>query len=104
VNYRVVFTPEAEQQLLALYRHIAQAASPAVAARYTDAVVRCCETLAIFPQRGTPRDDVRPGLRTTHYKGRTVLAYTVVGDQVAVLGVFYGGQDHEARLRQDDLA
>ena len=103
MNYRVVFTPETEQQLLALYRHIAQAASPEVATRYTDAVVRCCEALAVFPQRGAPREDVRPGLRTTHYKGRTVLAYTVVGDQVVVLGVFYGGQDYEVRL-QDDLA
>jgi hypothetical protein len=30
-----------------------------------------------------PRDDVRPGLRLTHHKGRTVIAYAVVyGSQI----------------------
>ena len=66
--YRVVFSPEAQEQLAALYGYIANAASAAVAARYTEAVVRYCESLCIFPHRGTMRDDVRPGLRITNYK------------------------------------
>ena len=37
MNYRVVFSPEAEEQLLALYGHIAAAASPDIAGRYTEA-------------------------------------------------------------------
>jgi len=32
-QYTVVFTPEAEEQLLALYRYIATAASPEIAER-----------------------------------------------------------------------
>jgi plasmid stabilization system protein ParE len=36
--YRVVFAPEAEAQLVALYFHIASAASPEIAADYTDAL------------------------------------------------------------------
>ena len=36
---RVVFTPEAEDQLAGLYRYIAAAASAEVAARYTEAIV-----------------------------------------------------------------
>lgn len=35
--YRVIFSPEAEGQLLALYRYIAREASPATAKRFTDA-------------------------------------------------------------------
>lgn len=37
--YRVVFTPEALEPLETLYRYIADAASPLVAERYTDAIV-----------------------------------------------------------------
>ncbi|MBL8471600.1 MAG: type II toxin-antitoxin system RelE/ParE family toxin [Rhodocyclaceae bacterium] len=93
MNYRVVFAPEAEEQLVALYRYIAAADSPEVAARYTEAIVSYCETLQAFPNRGSQRSDVRPGLRVTNYKKRTVIAYAVDADQVSIIGVFYGGQD-----------
>ena len=45
--------------------------------RYTSAVVATCEGLALFPLGGVPREDIRPGLRVTHHKGRTVIAYAV---------------------------
>ena len=64
-QYKVTFAPEAQEQLAALYHHIALAASPEIAERYTDAIVTYCEGLQDFPHRGTRRDDVRPGLRTT---------------------------------------
>ena len=67
MNYRVVFSPEAEEQLAALFRYIAAAASPQVAARYTNAIITYCEGLCTFAQRGAMRDDVRPGLRITNY-------------------------------------
>ena len=101
MSYRVVFAPEAEEQLADLYGYIAAAASPDIAARYTEAIVRYCESLCTFPHRGTMRDDIRPGLRITHYKKRTVIAFDVEADQVAILGVFYGGQDYEALLQDD---
>jgi plasmid stabilization system protein ParE len=37
---------------------------------------------------GTLRDDLRPGLRITHYKKRAVIAFDVEADQVSILGVF----------------
>lgn len=76
--------------------HIAQRASVAVAVRYTDAVIATCERLAVFPMRGVPREDIRPGLRVTHHRGRTIIAYGVDASarEVAVLGVFHGGQDY----------
>jgi toxin ParE1/3/4 len=39
MSYRVVFSPEAEEQLAALHRYIAIAASPDIVARYTEAIV-----------------------------------------------------------------
>ena len=101
MNYTVVFTPEAESQLAALYRYIAQAASPEVAQRYLDAIVTYCEGLQSFPHRGSQRDDIRPGLRVTNYKGRCVVAFAVTNKLVSVIGVFYGGQDYEAVLQGD---
>ena len=102
--YAVVFAPQAEDQLADLYVYIATEASPQTAKRYTDAIVSCCENLSIFPHRGTPRDDIRPGLRTTNYKGRTVIAFGVDDSAklVSILGVFYGGRDYAAVLSEPD--
>ncbi len=97
-RYPVVFTPEALEQIAGLYGYIAAAASPAVAERYTSAIVDYCETLQTSPQRGTRRDDIRPGLRITNYKGRAVIAFDLSGDRVSVIGVFYGGRDYETAL------
>ncbi len=104
MKYRAVFSPEAEDQLAALYRYIANAASPGIAERYVNAIINYSETLDTFPLRGVKRDDIRSGLRITNYKGRTVIAFDVDVDaqQVSILGIFYGGQDYEAAL-QDDL-
>jgi toxin ParE1/3/4 len=98
----VVFAPEALEQLEALYAYIAQAASPLVAQRYTDAIVTYCETLQTSALRGAHRDDIRPGLRITNYKGRTVIAFDVSSERVSVIGVFYGGQDYETALNPPD--
>ncbi|MFG6447451.1 type II toxin-antitoxin system RelE/ParE family toxin [Roseateles sp. BYS180W] len=102
MKYQVVFSPEALDQMAELYRYIAQAASPDVAAQYAEAIVSYCESLCTFPLRGTPRNDVRPGLRITHYKKRAVIAFDVDAGVVSIIGVFYGGQDYEAVLRDDD--
>jgi toxin ParE1/3/4 len=98
--YAVVFAPEADDQLEELYLYIAAQASANTAARYTAAIVSYCESLSTFPHRGVLRDDIRPGLRITNYKGRTVIAFAVDDDalQVSIIGVFYGGRDYETAL------
>ncbi|CAG9176290.1 hypothetical protein LMG23992_03214 [Cupriavidus laharis] len=96
---QVIFTPEFEERLADLFHYITEeAGSPVVAARYTDAIVSYCESLGAFPHRGTMRDDLQPGLRITHYRGRTVIAFVVDGDQVFMTGLFHGGQDYETKL------
>lgn len=102
MDYRITFAPEAEDQLAALYGHIANAATPTTAERYVSAIIDYCETLQTSPLRGTPRDDIRPGLRVTNYKGRAVIAFTVENDLVSIIGVFYGGRDYESALRDPD--
>ncbi|CAG4898443.1 hypothetical protein R69919_02467 [Paraburkholderia gardini] len=97
----VKFAPEALSQLEDIERYIAEAASPALAARYVDGILAYCESLRIFPRRGTRRDDIRPGLRITSYRRRTVIAFAVREGQAFIEGVFYGGQDYEGSLNPD---
>ncbi|WP_424386684.1 type II toxin-antitoxin system RelE/ParE family toxin [Mycolicibacter algericus] len=51
----VVFTPEAQGQLVELHRYIAAAASAEVAERYTEAIVAFCEELAPPESGQSPR-------------------------------------------------
>ena len=103
MSYTVVYTPEAQAQLAELYRYIAAAASPEIALHYTDGIVTYCESLRIFPHRGIKRDGVRPGLRIASYHKRVVIAFHLDADRIAVLGVFYGGQNYEAALHEDEV-
>ncbi len=104
MRYRVIDSPEAARHLDALYVCIAQEGSPAVAERYTSAVVASCESLSTFPQRGTPRSEVREGLRLTYHGKRTVIACTVDEEarRVEIAGVFHGGQDYAAAMASHD--
>lgn len=60
----------------------------------------------MFPRGGRARDDIRPGMRTTTYKKRTLIAYEVdeSSDELVVniLGVFHGGQNWEAALSANE--
>jgi toxin ParE1/3/4 len=100
MSYTVVFAPEADDQLEELYVYIAAQATPATAERYTSAIVATCESLGTFPHRGVAREDIRPGLRITNHKGRTVIAFAVddAAQLVSIVGVFYGGQDYTTAL------
>lgn len=101
MSLRVIFTPEADDQLLELHRYLAAAGSAEVAARYAESIVAFCEDLGTFPKRGRARDDIRSGLRTVGFKRRVVIAFAVLGQAVVIVGIFYGGRDYEAFLGAD---
>jgi toxin ParE1/3/4 len=102
---RINYTPEAQQQLHALDDWITEKASSDVAQRFVSAILDYIDGILVFPRAGRARDDVRPGMRTTTFKQRTLIAYDVdesSGELVVnVLGVFHGGQDWEAALRDE---
>lgn len=100
-HYRVQFSPEVRDKLDEIEARIAAAGAPATAARYIDAIVAFCESLATFPWRGVPRDDLLPALRVTHYRKRVVIAYQVAGQTVSIVGVYYGGQDYEGQFADE---
>jgi plasmid stabilization system protein ParE len=98
----VVFSPQAQEQLLNLYRYIAEASFPSRAKRYVEALVDHCERLETFPHQGITCDHIRPGLRVTHYRKRTTIAFVVQPDRVEIIGIFHGGRDYAALLRDHE--
>jgi toxin ParE1/3/4 len=101
MKYSVQFAPEAELQILSLYFQIAEAASPNIAAHYTDAIVAQCQTLETFPNRGLKRDDIRPELRVFGFRKRVSIAFEVASDVVTILGIYYGGQNFKEYFDED---
>ena len=89
---RVVWRQTATDDLYRLYDWIADRADPETAFAYTCAIEAHAAELAVFPERGTPRDDIAPGVRTLNFRGRTVIAYRV-DEAVELLRIFHAGQE-----------
>lgn len=98
MDYTVEYSQGAANQLVELYTYILQDSSAKTAQRYIDNLVEYCDSLALFPHRGNCRDDILPGLRITHYRKRTIIAFVIREKAVTVTGIWYGGRDHEAHL------
>lgn len=101
---RITYTREAEQQLQDLDDWITEAASAEIARRFVSAVMDHIDGILVFPLAGRARDDVRPGMRTTTFEKKTLVAYALdeSSDEIVIniLGVFHGGQDWEASLTE----
>jgi toxin ParE1/3/4 len=57
--------------------------------------------LAHFPERGTKRDDILPGLRTIGFERRAMIAFRVLKTRVEIVTIAYGGRDFERELRDN---
>jgi plasmid stabilization system protein ParE len=60
----VSWSPEAEQDLVAVWIHVAREASPTVANEQLRSVDRACATLAEWPHSGRARDELFRGVRS----------------------------------------
>jgi toxin ParE1/3/4 len=101
VSHNIVVSNEARAQLDDLYDYIAAATSSATALRFTNAILDQLESPRDFPNVGTTRDDILAGLRTIGFRRRVTIAFVVEPTEVLVVGIYYGGQDFEAVLRDD---
>jgi plasmid stabilization system protein ParE len=100
MTWSVQLSRRARDQLVALHAYLGEAASPGVADRYTDGLLEYCGSLVVFPERGVRRDDIRPGLRITNFRGRTMIAFFVddAVQRVVILGIFQAGRNYESVL------
>lgn len=93
---RIVFAPEAADDLLGIYDWIADEATPVVAMNYIERVERFCQKLSVGSERGHLRSDIRPGLRILGFERRLTIAFTVGEENVTILRVFVAGRNWEA--------
>lgn len=103
---RVYLTPEAERQLHQIDDWIAEHATADLARDFVSAILGHIEGIVAFPFAGRARDDIRPGMRTTTFRKRTLVVYEIAQSSpglttINVLGVFHGGQDWEAALSEE---
>ena len=77
-------------------------ASPSRAEAYVSALMDQCDALADFLMVGQARDDIRPGLRTTGFRRRAVIAFAVTDETIEIIGIYYGGRDYGPLLHADD--
>ena len=99
---RVIFTPLAERQIDNLHREITiRSGFESRADAYIERIVDYCLGLDLFPERGTARDDLLPGLRLLGFERRATIAFVITGDTVLIEGIYYGGQDVDAKFRDD---
>jgi toxin ParE1/3/4 len=102
VALKVLFRPQAEADLLSLYRYIVEASGLAIAGNYIDRIEVACMSLATFPNRGIKRDELAPGLRTIAFERRVTIAYRVLKTQVEIVTIAYAGRDFESGLRRKE--
>jgi toxin ParE1/3/4 len=93
VTHRVVLSERAIEDLDVLHVWIAAEAGFAIANGYHDRLQARIEALSEFPNRGTPRDDLIPGLRTLTFERRFIIAYRVTARDVHVLRVISGQRE-----------
>jgi toxin ParE1/3/4 len=103
MDYRIVFHASAEAELEQLYDEIAERASPAVAWDFVVGIRDHCLGLSTFPQRGTERVEMMPGLRIIGYRRAVSIAFAVDGERVLILGIFYAGRNITPELLEERL-
>lgn len=101
-THRVVFSPEARDDLLQLYLFIAERSGEARALAYSERIEAWCRSLATFPERGRRRDDLLPGLRVAGFERRVAIAFHVSPGLVTLDRILYGGRDLDAMIGQTD--
>ena len=92
--HRVRYSAHAVRDLEGIYRYIAgRSGSPDVALSFVGRIRGACERLADFPERGTRRDKVRPGLRIIGLERRVSIVFYVAETEVLIARVAYGGRN-----------
>lgn len=89
----VVFSPEAQADLLRLYDYIADRSGPARAIGYIERIEAYCLRFDLAAERGTRRDDIRAGLRVVGFERRVTIAFHVDRKRVTIDRILYGGRE-----------
>lgn len=101
MSRRLVLSRKAKAQINSLYEYVAREGSVEIADRYIDALLNRLAGLTEFADRGTRRDDLRPGLRTVPFRRRLTIAYAVRPHEVRIFAIARAGQEMRQLLEGD---
>lgn len=65
---------------------------------YIDRIEAYCAGFEASPERGTRRDDLRPGLRIVGFERRVTIAFHATPSVVIIDRILYGGRDVRGAL------
>ena len=82
----ILWSPEAEQDLFAIFEYVWQSATAAVAEKVLRGIHSYCYALGGFAELGKARDDVRRGLRSVRVS-RYVIFYRVTKTAIEIVRV-----------------
>ena len=97
----VVWSPQAESDLLEIWEYLAREVSTEVADRRVRQIADACDQLQRFPFRGRPRDDLGPGLRSILSQPHLVF-YRVARDHIEIVRILHGRRDIESVFGEED--
>lgn len=101
-SYQVRFADEALADLGSIFTELLPVAGERVARDFAGRLEAACLRLGTFPERGSLRSNVRPGLRLIGYRHQASIAFVVTEAEVLILRVFRRGANTEALLALDD--
>jgi toxin ParE1/3/4 len=93
-NLKIVWSAEAEEDLISIWRYSADEWSPAAADQQIRDIWTTCEMLLGYPQLGRPRDELLLGARSTVTDPHVVF-YRVSTRGIEVLRVLHEREDVE---------
>ncbi len=99
--YEVRFSEEALADLGKIFNDLLPVAGERVAREFVGRLEAACLKLGTFPERGSVRSHIRPGLRLIGYRRQASIAYVMVESDVLILRLFRRGADTEAILSED---
>ena len=102
MSYRVVFDPDALDDLDNIFVYLAPEMGALPARRYVGRIRSYCEGFSTFPKRGTRRSDLGEGIRLVGYHRKATVAFVVTDDTVMILRIFARGRAIDFRENDDD--
>jgi len=100
VNYDVVITDTANDDLNNIGEYIRQSAGPLTSERFILRVIEVIGSLRFAPDRTAVRQDLPRGLHVIH-ADRYLVFYRIVENEVVVLRVIHGARDITADMLSD---
>lgn len=82
--------------LISIFDYLAARIGDERAEAYVERIETFCQSLAIFPERGRRRDDLRSGLRSTVFESRAAIVYEVSDRLVRIVRIIHGAQHYDA--------